>query len=381
MNLKIRYKLRLNLGKTGNLFAATFLYFATSLIYAESPTLIQTQNKLKELDNQIIRLRQTLSSANDRRGVLNQELSGTERQIGQAVHQLDRINQEISINHKKINNLQLSVSDLNKQLLAQQQLLKEHVLARYKMGEYQPLKWLLNQDEPLAISRLLTFHQYFIQSRQKIIDQIDATKRKILVSQDALKEEIKSQQQLQSQLGKNQQKLEQSKLYHTEVLHSLVSEIQSKQNRLSEFERNKKNLSNLLKTIALESIIKSSKPFTQMRRKLPKPVQINKQALQKMNQGLTFFAGEGTPVSAVFPGKVVFSDWLNGYGLLIIIDHGQGYMTLYANNQSLFKQKGTNVSQGEKIAAVGHTGGLKQNGLYFEVRCKGKALPPLEWLS
>lgn len=100
-----------------------------------------------------------------------------------------------------------------------------------------------------------------------------------------------------------------------------------------------------------------------------------------MNQGLIFFANEGMPVNAVSTGKVVFSDWLKGYGLLLIIDHGQGFMTLYAHNQSLFKQKGDNVQRGEQIATVGHSGGIKQNGLYFEIRQRGKAVPPLKWLT
>jgi murein hydrolase activator len=100
-----------------------------------------------------------------------------------------------------------------------------------------------------------------------------------------------------------------------------------------------------------------------------------------MNQGITFFAAEGTPVYAVYSGKIVFSDWLNGYGLLLIIDHGQGFMTLYAHNQSLFKRKGSTVGTGEQIAAVGHSGGIKQNGLYFEVRKHGKTVSPREWLS
>lgn len=100
-----------------------------------------------------------------------------------------------------------------------------------------------------------------------------------------------------------------------------------------------------------------------------------------MNQGVTFFADEGTAVTAVYPGKVVFSDWLKGYGLLLIIDHGQGVMTLYAHNQSLFKSKGQTVFQNEQVASVGHSGGIKQNGLYFEIRLRGKAVPPLSWLS
>jgi septal ring factor EnvC (AmiA/AmiB activator) len=118
-----------------------------------------------------------------------------------------------------------------------------------------------------------------------------------------------------------------------------------------------------------------------MRKKLPLPIHTAHKSLTTMNQGVTFFADEGTMVTAVYPGKVVFSDWLKGYGLLLIIDHGQGYMTLYAHNQSLFKRKGESVLQNEQIASVGHSGGIKQNGLYFEIRDKGKAVPPLGWLS
>lgn len=110
-------------------------------------------------------------------------------------------------------------------------------------------------------------------------------------------------------------------------------------------------------------------------------MQTQGRSFRKMHQGVTFFAEEGAVVTAVYPGKIVFSDWLKGYGLLLIIDHGQGFMTLYAHNQSLFKRKGQYVNQNEQIASVGHSGGIKQNGLYFEIRLKGKAVPPLNWLS
>jgi len=350
-------------------------------VWAEPASLTQTKSKLKQLDEQISKLKQTLASANDKRGVLDKELANTERQIGEGIHSLRNIQQDINTKQQKIVNLQQSVNDLNKQLIAQQQLLAEHVRARYKMGEYQPLKWLMNQDDPYAISRLLTFHQYLVRSRQNIIDQIDMTKQNLTLNQETLKTELEAQRQLQQQLNKHQQELEQNKHYHEAVIQSLNNEIQTKQLTLSEYERNKKNLSQLLKTLAQQSIIQVKQPFTQMRKKLPRPVRIQPQALQKMNQGVTFFAGEGTPVTAVYPGKVVFSDWLNGYGLLLILDHGQGFMTLYAHNQSLFKRKGETVLQGEQIAAVGHSGGLKQNGLYFEVRHRGKAISPLDWLS
>ncbi|KTC98248.1 murein hydrolase activator EnvC family protein [Legionella erythra] len=350
-------------------------------IGAENARVTQTKSRLKQLDNQINKLKQTLATAHDKRGTLTRELEGTEKQIGENVRHLRSIQNNMASKQQRINALQAHVNELNKQLAAQQQLLAQHIRTRYKMGEYQPLKWLLNQDDPYTVSRLLTFYQYLVHSRQTIIDEIATTRKNLTINQDNLKTELAEQERLQHKLHAHQQQLEQNKRYHTAVIHTINQDIQSKQHTLSEYQRNKDNLSRLLKTLATESIARPKQPFTVMRHKLPRPVQVARNAVQRLNQGVTFFAGEGTPVHAVYPGKVVFSDWLNGYGLLMIIDHGQGFMTLYAHNQSLFKHKGTYVMQGETIAAVGHSGGLKQNGLYFEVRQRGKAVPPLDWLS
>ncbi|MBA2655735.1 MAG: peptidoglycan DD-metalloendopeptidase family protein [Tatlockia sp.] len=366
---------------TARLTLIALILLSSSASALETPSLSHTKNKLKELDSKINKLKQTLSTAHDKRSILDKELSGTKKQIGEGMQQLQLIQQGLERKKQKIVNLQQQYNDLNKQLLKQQQLLGEHLRIRYKIGEYQPLKWLLNQDDPHAINRLLSFHQYFIQSRQKIIAQIDETKRSLALNQESLKSELHSQLQSQNELNSHQQQLEKNKLYHQTLLHSLINDIQVKQLTLSEFERNKENLSKLLKNLVAQNFIQTRQPFVQMRKKLPKPIQTENLVLQKMNQGMTFFAGEGTAVKAVYPGKVVFSDWLNGYGFLLILDHGQGYMTLYANNKSLTKHKGSTVQQGEQIAAVGHSGGLKQNGLYFEVRYRGKAVSPTDWLS
>ncbi len=341
----------------------------------------QTQNKLKQLDAQINNLRQNLSTAHDKKGILNKELSGTEKQIGEGVQKLRTMQREISVKEHKIAELQVKTETLNKQLLTQQQLLANHVRARYQMGEYQPLIWILNQDDPYQISRILTYYQYIIKSRQELIRQIDETRHSLSDNKNKLHHELSENQQLQNQLSQHQQQLEQNKKYHTALIQSLDNEIQNKQRDLQEFQKDKANLSLLLKSLARQSVVQSSKPFIQMRKKLPLPVHVAHRSLTRMNQGVTFFAEEGSVVTAVYPGKVVFSDWLKGYGLLLIIDHGQGFMTLYAHNQSLFKHKGQIVRQNEQIASVGHSGGIKQNGLYFEIRLRGKAVPPLDWLS
>lgn len=354
---------------------------ALGLNAAPPAGLNQTKSKLKQLDAQINSLRQKLATANDKRGTLNQELSGTEKQIGEGVRKLRSISRVMDNKEHRIAELQQKVIHLNQQLTTQQKLLASHVRARYQMGEYQPLKWLLNQDDPYKVSRILTYYQYIVKSRQQLIDQIDETRKNITENKDKLHNELAATQQLKSQLTQHQQQLEQNKNYHTTLIESLDHEIQSNRHTLQDFQRDKDNLSRLLKSLSEQSVMQSSKPFLQMRKKLPLPVQTGQRSLQRMNQGVTFFADEGAAVTAVYPGKVVFSDWLRGYGLLLIIDHGQGFMTLYAHNQSLFKRKGQAVHQNEQIASVGHSGGIKQNGLYFEIRLKGKAVSPLDWLS
>jgi murein hydrolase activator len=345
--------------------------------YAETRALVQTKTELKQLEFKINKLERALNNAHDKNTLLNRELSNTEKKISLGINQLRIIQQGLEKKEHKINTLKEEAGRLNGELQTQQQLLAKHMRARYTMGEYQPLKWLLNQDNANTTSRLLTYYQYIVQSRQHIITHVQATKQKLTLNQEKLQQEIKEQQQLQEQLSKSQQKLEQDKLYNTAIMRSLNHDIHSQEQTLEEYQRNKRNLSNLLKSLAQQSSSYTQRPF--IYKKLPKPVGTNH--LKNMNQGVVFFANEGVPVAAVSPGKVVFSDWLKGYGLLLIIDHGQGFMTLYAHNQSLYKQKGDIVTQGDQIATVGHSGGIKQNGLYFEIRQRGKAIPPMKWVS
>lgn len=360
----------------------TFLIASSLLLmqitHAETTTVTQTKIKLKQLDFKINNLQQRLNSAHDKTAVLSNELAHTEKKISLSVQELRQIQQNMAGKQHKISLLEQKVIVLNSQLQIQQSLLGKHVRARYTMGEYQPLKWLLNQDTPSTTSRLLTFYQYVIKSRQQIIHHVEETQHHLTQSQQLLNQEIIAQQQLQQELNKHQQKLEQEKNYSTAIIQTLNKDIQHQQQNLEEYLQNKNDLSRLLKSLIQQNITPTQRPF--MYAKLPKPVNTPDHKLEKISQGIVFFAREGTPVTAVYSGKVVFSDWLKGYGLLLIIDHGRGFMTLYAHNQSLFKQKGNLVISGEQIATVGHSGGIKQNGLYFEIRRHGKAIPPLAWL-
>ena len=370
------------------LFIFSVFIFVCSIVqnsFAESVTLVQTKDKLKRIDQQIIQLKQSLSHTQDKRGILNQELASTEKQLGACIQKIDTIQHDITLKQQNIAALQHRVTTLSSELTQQQGLLAQHVKARYKMGEYRPVIIALNQNDLYKVNQLLTFYQYLVQSRQAVIATIIQMQKTLAIDQETLEREIKEQQVLQGQLQDQHQNFEQSKNYHQVVIKSLNQEIQSQQRILSDYQQDKANLSRLLRTLAEQSVRvaqspQPSQPFMKMRHKLPLPVAVSRNAMQGTNQGITFSGNEGLPVKAVYPGRVVFSDWLKGYGLLLIIDHGQGFMTLYAHNQALFKLKGSQVAQGEQIATIGHSGGIKQNGLYFEVRQRGKAVPPREWL-
>ncbi|MFI4918204.1 MAG: murein hydrolase activator EnvC family protein [Legionellales bacterium] len=358
------------------------LLFCIGAFAQQAPSSVaQTKTKMHELDSKISNLQKNLTSAHDQYGALNHKLASTEKQIGIGVQKLRTIKSTIDNKELKIAVLQKKANNLNQQLSAQQQLLASHIRASYQMGAYQPLKWLINQDEPYKITRILTYYQYLVKSRQQLIDDIDATQKSISKNKEILHGKLIGNQRLKVQLTQNQEQLIASKRYHSTLIQSINSDIENKQHTLKDFQKDKDRLARLLKVLSQQSVVQSSRPFTQMRKKLPLPVHSKPNAIRAMNQGLTFFADEGTVVTAVSAGKVLFSDWLKGYGLLLIIDHGQGFMTLYAHNQSLFKRKGQRVLQNEQIASVGHSGGIRQNGLYFEIRLKGKAISPRGWLS
>lgn len=359
----------------------SFLWAIITLAFAEAPALSKTKNQIQALDKQIGHLEKTLQAQSNEKTHLLNELATTDKKIGQTWQNLHETQQKTALNKKKIEALQGNVRTQKNALKQQEEMLANHIRTRYQISEYQPAKWLLNQENPEHYSRILTLYQYLLQSRLQLISQLKTTKQKLSAHQTQLEQELALQLHLQQTLTQQHESLALVKTRENTLIGNLEKDLVTKTQQLIEVKQNKDNLSQLLKQLAAQSVAKPRFPIVQMRKKLPRPIANNGISPQRVNQGVTFIAKEGEPVRAVYPGKIVFSDWLNGYGLLVIIDHGQGFMTLYAHNQSLYKHKGEPISQNEQIASVGHSGGRRENGLYFEIRQRGKAIPPLEWLA
>ncbi|HIF53825.1 MAG TPA: hypothetical protein EYQ57_01290 [Methylococcaceae bacterium] len=258
------------------------------------------------------------------------------------------------------------------------------------MGRNDKLKLMLNQQEPAVTGRIMVYYEYLNKLRLKKIEKIDDDLQQLR----ALKQvQHKENARLNEKLAKS--KLEQSFLIKTrnareQLLAKIKQRFFSKKQQLSQYKTSEKRLKTLiLKLQQLRDPFPLEEgavtEFAKLKGKLPWPVQgrIKKKfGARRMGSrwdGVLIKAKSGTPIHAVTRGRVVYADWLRGYGLLTIIEHGQGYMTLYAFNESLYKSVGDWIEAGTVIATVGQSGGQTVTGLYFGIRKKGKPVNPERW--
>ena len=259
-------------------------------------------------------------------------------------------------------------------------------------GRQEYLKLLLNQQDPAAVSRVMTYYDYFNKARTTRIDKAIQTITKL----DQVKVKIENQRLVLNKLKQQQlaekKQLEESYNERAVVVARLQQELNSKDKQLSQLLEDEQQIQKLLQAIreVMPELLKvpgEAQPFAKLRGKLKWPAQgkiqnifgKKRKASRVSWNGIVIKAPEGRNVHAVARGRVAYADWLRGYGLLLIIDHGDGYMSLYGHNQSLFKETGDWVEAGEEIASVGNSGGQQQSGLYFEIRHNGKPTNPGKW--
>jgi septal ring factor EnvC (AmiA/AmiB activator) len=347
-----------------------------------------TKQQLNQLTGKVNALNNTINKEQTTRQSLYQTLAATEKQIGTQITELQTVKKMMTEKEHTIQQVKQTIHHHQQQLVSEQKVLAHHLRTRYHLQKAPPLQWLLHHDNLQKTDHLAHYYQYLLQADKKLIQHIQTTMQTLEQNQLTLTKESALLNQLQQTLQTRQQKLVKTKQEHNHVIQSLNHSIQTKQQMLATYQRDQARLQTLLETLSHPAIAPRQMPhtktissFTHFRAKFSNPLGNNANETKSLNQGMLFLAKEGTPVTTILPGKVVFSDWLNGYGLLLIIDHGQGMMSLYAHNESLSKTKGDAVRPGEQIATVGHTGGLYENGLYFELRRRGKVVPSRQWLS
>ncbi|MFP3874418.1 MAG: murein hydrolase activator EnvC family protein [Thiohalophilus sp.] len=358
-------------------------------------TAAQQQEKSRQLENlreRIDRLKQDLSAQRDRYSEETQQLQTVETRISRRVKTLREIKDQLRTESRKLDELHDEQHRLQNELDSQRELLGQQIKAAYVIGRQEFLKLLLNQEDPAAVGRVSTYYDYFNRARS---EQIKAA-LKTITRLDSIEEQIarrKSElESLHDREMKQKQQLEQHFRERSRALAKLKREIGSRDEQLSQLEEDEKQLQELLQGLNRElgdllTGKDSPRSFAERRGKLAWPArgEVQKRFGQSRNAGKLRWNGvlignsEGNTVYAVAPGRVAYADWLRGYGLLIIIDHGDGYMTLYGHNQGLLKEVGDWVQADEAIAEVGSSGGRDEAGLYFEIRHNGTPTNPAAW--
>lgn len=286
--------------------------------------------------------------------------------------------------------------------------LEKLLYQQYIAGKQDYFRLALNQQNPNQIARAAHYHQRLSLARIDDIKALQSDQEKLetlIQSGRRKKEEIVA---IQAEYFDQRKKLEQEKVKQQNLLTQVSEQIDKQRQEIDKLRKNEKQLTNLIEEINKAVAQKESKtigsalinrklpdasltnaPFSTFKGKLNLPVQgklVNAFGGQRSGKQLTWKglfiqSNEGNEVKAISPGKVVFADWLRGFGNLIILDHGSGYMSLYGNNATLRKQVGETIRSGETIAIVGNSSGNLDTGLYFELRHQGKPFDPLTWIK
>jgi septal ring factor EnvC (AmiA/AmiB activator) len=353
-------------------------------------------NRLMGIQEQIKRLRLNLQEAEGRAGKLQTQLATTEIEIGRINKQLREANHRKAEFGTRLSSLKNDQSATLKNLSKQRSTLICQLQMAYVIGKKEKVKLLLNQQDPSSIGRTMMYYQYITKSRAQQISRFNAALSTLQMQTDEINKETAKLHLLITHLKYDQQNLKRYQTQRNKVLIAQKQQINRQSESLNSVLKDEHRLQLLIKSLqmALADIpndVSAYQPFAQSKGQLEWPVKGQIRNLFGKNrinhtdslkwQGIVIESEIGQGVRAISSGRIAFSDWLPRYGLITIIDHGHGYMSLYGHNQSLYRSAGDWVETGDLIAIAGNSGGQESPGLYFEIRYRGKPLDPALWCS
>ncbi|MEN8175738.1 MAG: peptidoglycan DD-metalloendopeptidase family protein [Pseudomonadota bacterium] len=356
--------------------------------------------ELQEVNRRLQALREEVAEAEAARDDETRVLRTMEKEIGAVtlkIRELERSRQDHS---RRVAELEAIREKQEGQLRSQQRFLAEQVRAGYLMGRQPRLKLLLNQDDPGRLGRILAYYDYLNRRRKQRIEETRASLQALSQTEAALHQENARIESLLAEQRTARLRLEKTRTRRAEWLAGLDADIARRSGEVTRLEADARRLEDLLDRLKkmqeelaaaqleMATGAADTGPFKKRRGKLSWPASGTLSASFGSPKGagiswdgVVISAAEGDPIRAIHAGRVVFSDWLKGYGLLLIIDHGDGFMSLYGYNQSLFKETGEWVSADDVVASVGDSGGREHAGLYFGIRHNGRAINPAGWCS
>jgi septal ring factor EnvC (AmiA/AmiB activator) len=351
----------------------------------------KTEAELQAVKSEIERVTRQVSEEQVERDRLSRELRSAEVSVGRAREGLDDVRRGRAERASKRASLAAEKRAREADLAQNRGALAGQLRAAYLIGREEPLKLLLNQKDPERAGRMFVYYSYFGRARAQQIRGIESDVQTIATLDDQLQAEDAKLAELEKQQRADLAELEQARAKRSVVLASLTAESNSHAQNLERLKSQQSGLEKLLRELrrAMEKFpIDNHDAFAHLRGKLAWPV--GGKLVARFGEvraggvkwdGVLVATERGAPVRAVYGGRVIYADWLPGLGLLTIVDHGEGYMSLYGHNERLYKAAGERVNAGDTLGSAGDSGGSNRPELYFEIRKAGKAVDPRPWFK
>ncbi len=352
-----------------------------------------SQQQLEEIRAAIQKVNQWLDKAQAEKGSLEAELRDIERNVSRTSREIHKIGAQLENTQSRLTSEETRKKELTQKVKEQERQLKQQINTIYAMGDEPGIKALLNTETPQELGRTLTYYDYLNRARAQEIQQfrdtlqaLNHTKARILAENQTLIAQKQSLFEKRDQLRAQQTKRE-------ATVGQLKRSISGKTQELNKLAGDQDRLLRLLaeieKTISTLKLPHEDQPFASKRKSLPWPVSgkiayafgasIDNTGIKA--NGIFITAPDGASITTPHYGRVMFADWMRGFGLMLIIDHNDGYMTIYGHNKALLKELGEWVKPGDLLAYAGNSGNLTESGLYFEIRKDGKPVDPISWLE
>ena len=349
-----------------------------------------TQEQITVLEADIVATQIRLTEQSAARDALQVSLRDTERLISQTDTQLSNLTVKRSALSQQIAALQREGTELQTQQAELEQAMAMGIQQLWLLHQGGGLRVWLGDEHPDDIARHLAYYQLVLSAQKATVTRYEAGLKILENNASALQAAEREATQQTTAIAGLLEQLTTQQAQRGETIARLNDQLENDQQRLAVLAENKRNLDTLLAKLALAAPSAPIKrtPFSEATNSLAMPVNgkpSNRFGAKRNTdirwQGWLIPAPQGEPVSAIFDGHIIFSDWLRGQGLIIVIDHGEGWLSLYAQNHSLLRGEGEFVRQGDIIAKVGASGGSERTGLYFEMRQKGKPIDPADWIQ
>lgn len=345
------------------------------------------QERLETIQDDLGRLERWLQSTRRDREGLQEEVRRADLALAELARRARETRQALDTQNTLAEQLEAEIVVMGQREAQAREAVQAVVRQAWLLSRRGPLQLLLEAENPERVARLLAYHEHLARSRAAAIEdyresrsELEGRRRELAAVQQRLERE-------QATLDTQARQLEEARRSQRESLARIDADIEDREARRTELLRNQARLEELLERLARQTAEPRGETFVASRGRLPWPVQgrvlqgfeSNRSGSSRRSGGVLLAAEPGSNVHAIHPGRVVFADWMRGLGLLVILDHGGGYMSLYAQAESLLRNVGDMVEAGEPLATAGQSGGSNESGVWFEIRHNGQPADPARW--